>query len=260
MIERTLVSQGTEPHAFPERRPAGATTSEVLVVRAVVFDIGGVLEITPDTGWRDRWADQLGMSVEDLEARIFQPARQGSLGHIAYDRFVAEVEDALELDEQQVGAFMQDIWDEYLGTLNEELLAYFSALRPRVKTGILSNSFVGAREREQASYGFADHCDTIVYSHEEGMMKPDPAFYAVVCERLDVRADEVVFLDDREVCVEGARAVGMHALLYGGSDSAIAANNRSAIAANNRSAIAANNRSAIAAIDATLAQAGIETP
>jgi hypothetical protein len=42
------------------------------VVRAVVFDIGGVLEITPDTGWRDRWADQLGMSVEEaaLGARL----------------------------------------------------------------------------------------------------------------------------------------------------------------------------------------------
>jgi hypothetical protein len=36
------------------------------------------------------------------------------------------------------------------------------------------NSFVGAREREQALYGFKDMCDVIVYSHEVGWLKPDP--------------------------------------------------------------------------------------
>lgn len=28
---------------------------------AVVFDIGGVLEITPPTGWEQRWARELGL-------------------------------------------------------------------------------------------------------------------------------------------------------------------------------------------------------
>jgi epoxide hydrolase-like predicted phosphatase len=192
------------------------------MVRAVVFDIGGVLEITPDTGWRARWADELGLSIDEMESRILEPARQGSLGHISLDRFLDEVQVALGLEGDQVARFMDDIWEEYLGTLNEELLAYFSGLRPRVRTGILSNSFVGAREREQALYAFEDHCDTIVYSHEEGLMKPDPAFYAVVCQRLDVRPDEVVFLDDRDMMVEGARAVGMHAVRYEDNASAIA--------------------------------------
>jgi hypothetical protein len=38
----------------------------------------------------------------------------------------------------------------YLGTANTELIEYARSLRPRFRTGILSNSFVGAREREQA--------------------------------------------------------------------------------------------------------------
>lgn len=191
------------------------------MVRAVVFDIGGVLEITPDTGWRARWADALDLSVDDLEARIREPAFAGSRGHITLESFVGEIQAALGLDDDQAAAFMDDVWTQYLGTLNEDLLTYFSGLRSRVRTGILSNSFVGAREREQALYGFEDHCDTIVYSHEEGLMKPDPAFYAVVCERLGVQPDEVVFLDDQEACVEGARAVGMHALVFEDNTTAI---------------------------------------
>ena len=51
---------------------------------------------------------------------------------------------------------------------------------------ILSNSFVGAREREQAAYGFEDLVDEIIYSHECGMSKPDPGIHALACERLRV--------------------------------------------------------------------------
>ncbi len=60
------------------------------------------------------------------------------------------------------------------GTANTDLIEYARRLRPRYRTGILSNSFVGAREREQAAYGFEDLVDEIIYSHECGMSKPDP--------------------------------------------------------------------------------------
>ena len=57
---------------------------------------------------------------------------------------------------------------------NTELIEYARGLRPRYRTGILSNSFVGAREREQAAYGFEDLVDEIVYSHEAGIASPIP--------------------------------------------------------------------------------------
>lgn len=117
---------------------------------------------------------------------------------------------------------MDDLWAEYLGTLNAEMAGYFGALRPRFRTGILSNSFVGARERENAAYGFEDLCDVVVYSHEEGMEKPDPRFYRLVARRLGVRPDEAIFLDDHETCVAGARDVGMSAVLFGSAGQAIA--------------------------------------
>lgn len=192
------------------------------MVRAVVFDIGGVLEVTPDTGWMERWAEDLGLSAEGFRERIHEPAYQGSRGQITLPEFIAAVQKVFGLDAERASAFMDDLWHEYLGTLNTDLLAYFSGLRGRVRTGILSNSFVGAREREQARYGFEDHCEVVVYSHEEGLMKPDPAFYAVVCERLDVLPEDVVFLDDVQRCVDGARAVGMTAILYEDNASAIA--------------------------------------
>jgi putative hydrolase of the HAD superfamily len=117
---------------------------------------------------------------------------------------------------------MDDAWAEYVGTLNIELTRYFSGLRPRYRTGIVSNSFVGARERELALYGFEELCDTIVYSHEVGVMKPDPAIYLIACRRLDVTPGEVVFLDDVPANVQAAAELGMTAITFLSTDQAIA--------------------------------------
>jgi glucose-1-phosphatase len=53
-------------------------------------------------------------------------------------------------------------------------------------------------------------------------MKPDPAAYTAVCDLLEVEPHEVLFLDDLEMCVEGAEAVGMTAVLYRDNVQAIA--------------------------------------
>jgi putative hydrolase of the HAD superfamily len=117
---------------------------------------------------------------------------------------------------------MNDAWAEHVGTLNEELAAYFTSLRPRFRTAMVSNSFVGAREREQDLYGFEDMCDVIVYSHEVGVMKPDGRIYRITCERLGARPEETVLLDDVQQNVDGARATGMQAITFIDNRQAIA--------------------------------------
>jgi epoxide hydrolase-like predicted phosphatase len=193
-----------------------------MVIRAVVFDIGGVLEITPDLGIDRRWEARLGLPAGAIAERLDDVWTGGALGAITLDDVHLALRDRLGLDERQLTAFMADVWREYVGSANTELIGYARGLRPRYRTGILSNSFVGAREREQAAYGFEDLVDEIVYSHEAGMAKPDPRIYALVCERLGARAGETVFLDDTEPCVAGARDAGIHAVHYRDNAQAIA--------------------------------------
>ena len=194
-----------------------------MTIRAVIFDIGGVLEIDPATDWLERWAGRLGLSwPEDMTARLEPISRAGNIGMISLAQAQQQIAAGLGLDAAQLGRFMEDLWTEYLGTLNTELARYFGALRPRYKTAILSNSFVGARERERDAYGFEDLCDVVVYSHEEGLEKPDPRFYRIITDRLGVRPDEAVLVDDHETCVQGARDVGMAAVLFCDNEQAVA--------------------------------------
>ncbi len=185
-----------------------------MAIRAVVFDIGGVLEITPDLGVNRRWEARLGWPAGEMERRMADVWRGGSIGLMTEDDWHRVLRDRAGFDDRQIADYLADFWREYLGTANTELIDYARGLRPRYRTGILSNSWVGAREREQAAYGFEDLVDEIVYSHEAGYRKPDPQVYALVCTRLGVRPGETVFLDDLEICVTGARAAGLHAVHF----------------------------------------------
>jgi HAD superfamily hydrolase (TIGR01509 family) len=51
-----------------------------------------------------------------------------------------------------------------------------------------------------------------------GYPKPDPQGYRIAAAELGVRPEEVVFLDDTPECVDGARAVGMTAIIVDPDD------------------------------------------
>jgi putative hydrolase of the HAD superfamily len=70
----------------------------------------------------------------------------------------------------------------------------------------------GVLERTEAWETFA--ADLLVYSHEEGIAKPEPAIYLRTCERLGVGPDETVFVDDTQACVAAARELGMRGVRF----------------------------------------------
>jgi epoxide hydrolase-like predicted phosphatase len=185
-----------------------------MAIRAVVFDIGGVLELTPPLGGPEKWERKLGLKAGELGERTRHLWEAGEIGTITEEEVHQGLGAILGLDQAQVSCFMDDLWTEYLGTPNVELVEYFRGLRPRYQTAMLSNSFVGARRREQERYHFDELADLIVYSHEVGMSKPDRRIYELTCERLGVRPGETIFLDDVDWAVDGARQIGIQAILF----------------------------------------------
>ncbi|WP_225801239.1 HAD family phosphatase [Streptomyces sp. NK15101] len=183
-------------------------------VTCVIFDIGGVLEITPETGWVRRWEERLGLPDGGVNERMRDVWAAGGIGAVGERDVHREVASRLGLDGPHVEAFMADLWTEYLGTPNDELIDHVRGLRGKCGLGILSNSFVGARERETELYRFDELVDRIVYSHEIGIEKPDPRAFEAACAALDARPESCLFIDDVAVNVEAARAAGMQAHLF----------------------------------------------
>jgi len=197
-----------------------------MAIRAVVFDVGGVLELdaigsSMDIGLDARWEQRLGLEAGELDRRMEPIWRAGSLGECTEEEVHQEMEKRLGMSKAQVDEYMREMWDWYCGRLNVPLVDFFRSLRPRYQTALLSNSFVGARQ-EQQRYHFEEMCDLIIYSHEEGIAKPDPHIFELTCRRLGVQPTEMVFLDDIPKSVAAARALGINAIHFRETEQAIA--------------------------------------
>ena len=199
-------------------------------IRAVMFDIGGILEVIPEGGdpatrfpaLDEAWNTSLGLPPGYLTQCFEAIAADGAFGRCTYDEWCARFQASTGMSQAGFDAYMGAFWDIYMGNPNEELIAYCRSLRPRFRTAILSNSFVGAREQEEARYGFTSMVDVAIYSHEEGVAKPDPRIYVLASERLGIPPAEIVFLDDVERNVAAAAAYGIHAVLFRDNAQAIA--------------------------------------
>jgi putative hydrolase of the HAD superfamily len=195
-----------------------------------MFDIGGVLEVIPEGGdpatrfpaLDAEWDARLGLSPGHLTHSFKAVAADGAYGRCTYDEWRARFQASTGMSQANFDAYMAAFWDIYMGNPNEELIASFRALRPRYRTAILSNSFVGAREHEEERYGFTSMVELAIYSHEEGIHKPDPRIFAIAIERLGIPPAEIVFLDDLPVNVDAARACGLQAILFTNTAQAIA--------------------------------------
>ena len=190
-------------------------------IRAVFFDLGGVLVRTTQPEARTRLAQSLGLSYADIEKIVFEneSSLQASMGAISEDRHWQNVTKSLNLPETE----LERIRNEFFAgdQVDLELLKFILSLRPTIKTGLISNAWSGLRPWI-TNQGFADAFDNMVISAEVGWVKPDARIYQAALQNLKVLPGEAIFLDDMLRNVEGARKIGMYAIQFLQPDLAIA--------------------------------------
>jgi epoxide hydrolase-like predicted phosphatase len=196
-----------------------------MAIRAVAFDIGGVLEhVEPPEALSRPWRQRLGMpeAAFDAALKTVDPDNLAGVGGLLEPEFSRRYAAALGLSAARAQEFMADMWDWYCGELDGELAEFAAGLRPAYRTGILSNSADGARREEQARYGIEQLADVVIYSHEAGVAKPDPRAFQLLCRELDVAPEELVFVDDAPGNVAAATRLGIHGVLHVGTAESIA--------------------------------------
>ena len=187
-------------------------------IRAVVFDLGGVLERIDvfEAVLGAMWLERLAMSPEDFSAALaaIDPGKLSETGQMGEAEWAARCAACLRLSPQLQREFSADVWDWYCGELDQELMAFAASLRRRVRTAIISNSADGARREELGRYALDEGFDPIIYSHEVGMAKPDPAIFELACSLMGVAPAEMIFVDDVAGHTAAARGLGIHGILH----------------------------------------------
>ncbi len=98
--------------------------------------------------------------------------------------------------------------------LNTHLLAFLRSLRPRYQIAILSNAPFDVRAWITGAFHLEREVDRIIISAEEGYHKPQPEIFRIALDRLGVRPEEALFIDDEARYIASAQALGMSAVQF----------------------------------------------
>src|SRR5690349_8044700 len=142
------------------------------MIKAIVFDFGGVLVRTEDAAGRRRWEAELGLGAGELDRLVFNSdaAARATVGEATDTDIWEHVAATLKLSAQQLAACQADFWAG--DKLDQDLVALLAALRPHYQTAILSNYWSNGREWIAHTYGLEQAVDTLIISSEERLAKP----------------------------------------------------------------------------------------
>lgn len=183
-------------------------------IRAVIFDLGGVINRTMDRGPREKLAKRANLSYDALNKLVFDTdtAILATLGKVTTEEHWDNVCTLLGLPAEELTEVAEYFWGG--DSIDTDLVDYIRQIRPHYKTGLLSNAWDDLRHYLENEWAIADAFDEMIISAEVGIAKPDPRIYQITLERLGVAPQEAIFVDDYPDNIEGAHRLGIHAIRY----------------------------------------------
>ena len=193
-------------------------------IRAALFDFGGVLSSSPFDRFA-RYETERGLpggflrrvNAVDPDTNAWARLERSEIDVDEFRRLYAEESRAAghEVDGLELLALLG-------GELRPAMVDAVRRCKEHLRTGLLTNNVVGPMaDADDRLRTVLPLFDVVVESSKVGVRKPDPRFYELACEALDVAPEEAVFLDDLGVNLKPARAMGMTTIKVDDPDRAI---------------------------------------
>lgn len=175
------------------------------MIKAIIFDFAGV--IGSDGYWL--WLREIVPNFKQEKGYFSSIADQVDKGTITNNEFTNLLSEKLGIPQDQ-------IWKQESKRIiiNMKVVDLIGDLKKHYKIGLLTNFthewMTDLLKKNRLKQLF----DAILISSLHKVIKPEHAAFEKILELLSVRKEEAVFIDDREVHVEGAKKFGLTAILY----------------------------------------------
>jgi putative hydrolase of the HAD superfamily len=186
--------------------------------RALLIDLDGVLR---------RWDPAVASAVE--QAHSLEPGsllttamswdllRPAVAGELTDAQWMTVIASRLPLPSDQAAAAVEE-WQRHRGFVDEAVLAFIRDVRAAgLPVGLATNATDRLRD-DLAGLGLAKEFDLVLSSWELKIHKPAPEFFARACAALGVEAPWVLFVDDDDRTIRGARAAKLLAFRWTGPE------------------------------------------
>lgn len=182
-------------------------------IKTIFFDFGGVIQRTEYQAPRQLLAQRFNLEYDDIDNIVFNSptAKQATVGEVPVEKHWEAVAKRLKVSKEDIAAVEREFFAG--DVIDHEIVEYLRSLRPRYKTGLISNAWSDMREylvRQKLDDAF----DTLTISAEVGVAKPEAKIYLLALEQAQVKAEAAVFVDDVPANIEACEALGMKGILF----------------------------------------------
>jgi putative hydrolase of the HAD superfamily len=177
-------------------------------------DIGGVLGTNGwDSALRRDVCNKFELPAEEIDKRhllMFDSYERGFMKFEDYLRWVFfEAPRPFTLEELRDYIFRASVpWPQNIALLHHVKKAN------RLKLGLISNEGQGITEHRMNAFGLREVADFIVISHCVHMRKPDRQIWQLALDLAQATPDQCIYVDDREMFVNVAAALGFTAFQH----------------------------------------------
>lgn len=187
------------------------------MIKAIFFDLGGVIILNKVNQIYQEWAQKLNISVDELRSlmRSFNDVRMKGSDISAKDFLKSAKIDFIS--EDQLLELQNNLWGtEYV---NEWLVeSFIKKNQSKFTLGVISNNFKEAEEVLLKKFKVPKFYSLFISSPEIGSLKPDRKIYEYALSKGNFKPQECLFIDDSLPNVQGAEEVGMIGLQFTDND------------------------------------------
>lgn len=178
-------------------------------IHHVLFDADGVLQEIPG-GWYAAMEPHLGDRAEEFMRYTWKAESPTLTGEFDYLPLLARDLKTFGIDTPAEVVFA-DVWQNI--RTHDEVLAEVRAVKDAGYGVHLGTNQDQRRGRYmQQNLGYEDLFEVRCYSYELQVAKPDVGFFHGAAARIGCQPEEIAFIDDHAVNVDGAREAGLAAV------------------------------------------------
>jgi putative hydrolase of the HAD superfamily len=184
------------------------------MIQTVISDLGGVIVFFDNQIFYEKMAIFSPFAQEEIGKLAFSESglrESFDKGEITPQEFYARAVQKLEanIDYDKFFSLYNDVF-----SLNPPVLEIMKRLRGKYKLVLLSNTDVMRYGFVKQEFSEVMIFDEYVLSFEVGFMKPHPQIYREALKKAGTKAEECVFIDDREENIQGAEELALKGILY----------------------------------------------
>ncbi|MFQ6010007.1 MAG: HAD family hydrolase [Candidatus Aenigmatarchaeota archaeon] len=184
-----------------------------MMIRAIAFDMGSVYVYAPSMLFYKEAAKYFGISAKEMKKAFHEQRDDFQKGKIKESKFWEQFADGYgkKADMKVIRKAWKRMTDKMRVDPSMEVVV--RKLKKKYTVGVISNT-VEYHYNFIKRKGWYKPFKPVICSCKVGYRKPEKKIYKLFLQKAKVKASETVFVDDKKECVDGARRVGMKAILF----------------------------------------------